>query len=473
MSPKTLYDKIWDAHLVHEAEDGSSLLYIDRHLVHEVTSPQAFEGLRLSGRTVRAPDKTIAVPDHNVPTDTDRAKGIENEQSRIQLEALDRNAKDFGVHYYPVSDVRQGIVHIIGPEQGWTLPGMTIVCGDSHTATHGAFGALAHGIGTSEVEHVLATQTLIQSKSKNMKVEITGTLPPGVTAKDITMAIIGRTGTAGGTGYVIEYSGSAIRELSMEGRMTVCNMAIEGGARAGLIAPDQTTFDYVKGRAHAPKGAQWDAAMAWWKTLYSDDDAHWDKVVTFDASEIAPLVTWGTSPEDVLPIDGEVPSPDSFEGGKVSAAQRALEYMGLKPGTRLQDIEIDTVFIGSCTNGRIEDLREVARIMEGRRVKDGIRAMIVPGSGLVRAQAEEEGIAAKLQEAGFEWRMAGCSMCLGMNPDQLAPGERCASTSNRNFEGRQGRGGRTHLMSPAMAAAAAVTGRLTDVRELAQDSVPA
>ncbi|SFD65818.1 3-isopropylmalate dehydratase large subunit [Roseivivax sediminis] len=473
MSPKTLYDKIWDAHLVHEAEDGSSLIYIDRHLVHEVTSPQAFEGLRMAGRTVRAPDKTIAVPDHNVPTDVDRAKGIENEQSRIQLEALDTNAKDFGVHYYPVSDVRQGIVHIIGPEQGWTLPGMTIVCGDSHTATHGAFGALAHGIGTSEVEHVLATQTLIQSKSKNMKVEITGSLPPGVTAKDITMAIIGRTGTAGGTGYVIEYCGSAIRELSMEGRMTVCNMAIEGGARAGLIAPDETTFDYVKGRTHAPKGAQWEAAMDWWKTLYSDDDAHWDKVVTFDASEIAPLVTWGTSPEDVLPIDAEVPDPSSFEGGKVSAATRSLDYMGLKPGTKLSEIEIDTVFIGSCTNGRIEDLREVAKIMEGRRVKDGIRAMIVPGSGLVRAQAEEEGIADKLKAAGFEWRMAGCSMCLGMNPDQLAPGERCASTSNRNFEGRQGRGGRTHLMSPAMAAAAAVTGRLTDVRELAQNDVPA
>ncbi|ETX13132.1 isopropylmalate isomerase [Roseivivax halodurans JCM 10272] len=473
MSPKTLYDKIWDAHLVHEDADGSSLIYIDRHLVHEVTSPQAFEGLRLANRKVRAPEKTIAVPDHNVPTDVDREKGIENEQSRIQLEALDRNAKDFGVHYYPVSDIRQGIVHIIGPEQGWTLPGMTIVCGDSHTATHGAFGSLAHGIGTSEVEHVLATQTLIQSKSKNMKVEITGSLPPGVTAKDITMAIIGRTGTAGGTGYVIEYCGQAIRELSMEGRMTVCNMAIEGGARAGLIAPDETTFDYVKGRSHAPKGAQWEAALTWWKTLHSDDDAHWDKVVTFDASEITPLVTWGTSPEDVLPIDAEVPAPESFQGGKVSAATRALEYMGLEPGTKLKDIEIDTVFIGSCTNGRIEDLREVAKVMEGRRVKEGIRAMIVPGSGLVRAQAEEEGIAQKLQEAGFEWRMAGCSMCLGMNPDQLAPGERCASTSNRNFEGRQGRGGRTHLMSPAMAAAAAVTGRLTDVRELTQDSVPA
>ena len=465
--PKTLYDKIWDAHVVEEAEDGTTLLYIDRHLVHEVTSPQAFEGLRETGREVRAPGRTIAVPDHNVPTDPDRSKGIANEESRIQLEALDRNARDFGVHYYPVDDIRQGIVHIIGPEQGWTLPGMTVVCGDSHTATHGAFGALAHGIGTSEVEHVLATQTLIQSKSKNMKVQVDGTLPPGVTAKDIVLSIIAKTGTAGGTGHVIEYCGEAIRALSMEGRMTVCNMAIEGGARAGLIAPDETTYEYVRGRAHAPKGAQWEAAMAWWETLHSDAGAHFDTILKMDAAEITPVVTWGTSPEDTLPITGAVPDPASFEGGKVDAAKRALEYMGLKPGTKLQDIAVDTVFIGSCTNGRIEDLREVARVMEGRRVKDGLRAMIVPGSGLVRAQAEEEGIAQKLQEAGFEWRQAGCSMCLGMNPDQLAPGERCAATSNRNFEGRQGRGGRTHLMSPAMAAAAAVTGRLTDVRELA------
>ena len=464
--PKTLYDKIWDAHVVEEAEDGTTLLYIDRHLVHEVTSPQAFEGLRETGREVRAPGRTIAVPDHNVPTDPDRSKGIANEESRIQLEALDRNARDFGVHYYPVDDIRQGIVHIIGPEQGWTLPGMTVVCGDSHTATHGAFGALAHGIGTSEVEHVLATQTLIQSKSKNMKVQVDGTLPPGVTAKDIVLSIIAKTGTAGGTGHVIEYCGEAIRALSMEGRMTVCNMAIEGGARAGLIAPDETTYEYVRGRAHAPKGAQWEAAMAWWETLHSDAGAHFDTILKMDAAEITPVVTWGTSPEDTLPITGAVPDPASFEGGKVDAAKRALEYMGLKPGTKLQDIAVDTVFIGSCTNGRIEDLREVARVMEGRRVKDGLRAMIVPGSGLVRAQAEEEGIAQKLQEAGFEWRQAGCSMCLGMNPDQLAPGERCAATSNRNFEGRQGRGGRTHLMSPAMAAAAAVTGRLTDVREL-------
>jgi 3-isopropylmalate/(R)-2-methylmalate dehydratase large subunit len=466
MTGKTLYDKIWDAHLVDEADDGTSLLYIDRHLVHEVTSPQAFEGLRMTGRKVRAPEKTIAVPDHNVPTTAGRDTFIENEDSRIQVEALDRNAKDFGINYYPVSDIRQGIVHIVGPEQGWTLPGMTVVCGDSHTATHGAFGALAHGIGTSEVEHVLATQTLIQKKSKNMKVEITGQLAPGVTAKDITLSVIGHTGTAGGTGHVIEYMGEAIRGLSMEGRMTVCNMAIEGGARAGLIAPDEKTFDYVKGRPHAPKGAQWEAALAWWKTLYSDPDAHWDKVVTIRGEDIAPVVTWGTSPEDVLPITGVVPSPEDFKGGKVDAARRSLEYMGLEPGTRLQDIAIDTVFIGSCTNGRIEDLRAAAAILKGKKIKDGLRAMVVPGSGLVRAQAEEEGLADIFKEAGFEWRLAGCSMCLAMNPDQLSPGERCAATSNRNFEGRQGRGGRTHLMSPAMAAAAAVTGRLTDVREL-------
>ncbi|MEM9012994.1 MAG: 3-isopropylmalate dehydratase large subunit [Pseudomonadota bacterium] len=465
-APKTLYDKIWDAHLVQESDDGTALLYIDRHLVHEVTSPQAFEGLRMAGRPVRSPERTIAVPDHNVPTSIDRAMRIDDEQSRIQIEALRQNARDFGIEIYDVDDVRQGIVHIIGPEQGLTQPGMTIVCGDSHTATHGAFGALAHGIGTSEVEHVLATQTLIAKKSKNMRVEVTGTLGEGVTAKDVTLSIIGKTGTAGGTGHVIEYCGDAIRSLSMEGRMTVCNMAIEGGARAGLIAPDETTFAYVKGRAHAPKGALWEMAEAHWRTLFSDEGAHFDKVVTLAASDIAPVVTWGTSPEDVLPITEVVPTPEDFEGGKVEAARRSLEYMGLKPGTRLQDVEIDAVFIGSCTNGRIEDLRAVARVMEGRRVKDGLRAMIVPGSGLVRAQAEEEGIAAKLIEAGFDWRMAGCSMCLGMNPDQLNPGERCASTSNRNFEGRQGRGSRTHLMSPAMAAAAAVTGRLTDVRDL-------
>jgi len=467
MSAKTLYDKIWDAHLAHEAEDGTCLLYIDRHLVHEVTSPQAFEGLRMAGRKVRAPDKTIAVPDHNVPTTAGREDPANmTEDSRIQVAALDKNARDFGIHYYPVEDIRQGIVHIVGPEQGWTLPGMTVVCGDSHTATHGAFGALAHGIGTSEVEHVLATQTLIQKKSRNMKVEITGKLGPGVTAKDITLSVIGKTGTAGGTGYVIEYCGEAIRSLSVEGRMTVCNMAIEGGARAGLIAPDDKTFDYVKGRPHAPKGAQWEAALAWWKTLKSDDDAHWDKVVTIRGEDIAPVVTWGTSPEDVLPITADVPDPASFEGGKVEAAQRSLDYMGLTPGTKLEDIRIDTVFIGSCTNGRIEDLRAAAKVVKGKKVAAGIRAMVVPGSGLVRAQAEQEGLADIFIEAGFEWRLAGCSMCLAMNPDQLAPEERCASTSNRNFEGRQGYKGRTHLMSPAMAAAAAVAGHLIDVREM-------
>jgi 3-isopropylmalate/(R)-2-methylmalate dehydratase large subunit len=468
MSPKTLYDKIWDAHVVHEADDGTCLLYIDRHLVHEVTSPQAFEGLRMSGRTVRAPDKTIAVPDHNVPTTEGREDpAAMTEDSRIQVSALDKNAREFGVHYYPVSDIRQGIVHIVGPEQGWTLPGMTVVCGDSHTATHGAFGALAHGIGTSEVEHVLATQTLIQRKGKNMKVEITGKLRPGVTAKDITLSVIGATGTAGGTGYVIEYCGEAIRDLSMEGRMTVCNMAIEGGARAGLIAPDEKTFEYCKGRPHAPKGAQWEAAMDWWKTLFSDEDAHWDKVVTLKGEDIAPVVTWGTSPEDVLPITSVVPAPEDFKGGKVDAVKRALEYMDLTPGQKLTDIQIDTVFIGSCTNGRIEDLRAAAAVLKGKKIKDGLRAMVVPGSGLVRAQAEEEGLADIFKEAGFEWRMAGCSMCLAMNPDQLAPGERCAATSNRNFEGRQGYKGRTHLVSPGMAAAAALTGHLTDVRELA------
>ena len=467
MSPKTLYDKIWDAHVAHEADDGTCLLYIDRHLVHEVTSPQAFEGLRMTGRTVRRPDQTIAVPDHNVPTTLDRANAATmTEDSRVQVAALDTNAKEFGLHYYPVSDVRQGIVHIVGPEQGWTLPGMTVVCGDSHTATHGAFGSLAHGIGTSEVEHVLATQTLIQKKSKNMKVEITGKLAPGVTAKDITMTVIGETGTAGGTGYVIEYCGEAIRDLSKEGRMTVCNMAIEGGARAGLIAPDDKTFEYCKGRPHAPKGAQWEAAMDWWKTLYSDDDAHWDKVITIKGEDIAPAVTWGTSPEDVLPITAKVPAASDFTGGKVDAAKRAIEYMGLTEGMALTDIEIDTVFIGSCTNGRIEDLRAAAAVLKGKKIKDGMRAMIVPGSGLVRAQAEEEGLADIFKDAGFEWRLAGCSMCLAMNPDQLAPGERCASTSNRNFEGRQGFKGRTHLMSPAMAAAAALTGRLTDIRKL-------
>ena len=466
MAPRTLYDKIWDAHVAHQADDGTCLLYIDRHLVHEVTSPQAFEGLRMTGRKVRAPEKTIAVPDHNVPTTLDRLKGIDNEESRIQVDALDTNAREFGVVYYPVDDVRQGIVHIIGPEQGWTLPGMTIVCGDSHTATHGAFGSLAHGIGTSEVEHVLATQTLIQKKSKNMKVEITGHLSPGVTAKDITLAVIGETGTAGGTGYVIEYCGEAIRNLSMEGRMTVCNMAIEGGARAGMIAPDETTFKYCNGRPNAPSGKTWDAALDYWKTLFSDDDAHFDKVITMKGENIAPVVTWGTSPEDVLPITASVPAADDFKGGKVAAAQRSLDYMGLTPGTRLQDVTIDAVFIGSCTNGRIEDLRAAAKVVEGKKIQEGLIAMVVPGSGLVRLQAEQEGLADVFKNAGFEWRLAGCSMCLGMNPDQLGPQVRCASTSNRNFEGRQGRESRTHLMSPAMAAAAALTGKLTDVREI-------
>ena len=463
---KTLYDKIWDAHIAHQDDDGTCLLYIDRHLVHEVTSPQAFEGLRMTGRSVRAPHKTIAVPDHNVPTTLDRVNGIDNVESRIQVEALDKNARDFGVHYYPVSDVRQGIVHIVGPEQGWTLPGMTVVCGDSHTATHGAFGALAHGIGTSEVEHVLATQTLIQKKSLNMKVEITGALKPGVTAKDITLSVIGKTGTAGGTGYVIEYCGDAIKDLSMEGRMTICNMAIEGGARAGLIAPDEKTFEYCNGRPQAPKGENWEKALTYWKTLFSDDGAHFDKVVTIKGEDIAPVVTWGTSPEDVLPIDSKVPAPNDFEGGKIDAVKRSLKYMGLSPGMPLEEVTIDTVFIGSCTNGRIEDLRAAAEILKGKKIKKGLRGMVVPGSGLVRAQAEKEGLADIFKEAGFEWRLAGCSMCLAMNPDQLKPGERCAATSNRNFEGRQGRGGRTHLMSPQMAAAAAITGKLTDVRDL-------
>ena len=465
MAKRTLYDKIWDNHLIH-SDNETSLIYIDRHLVHEVTSPQAFEGLRDAGRKVYAPHKTIAVPDHNVATTSDRLTNFGSEEGKIQLETLDRNAKEFGLNYYPVGDIRQGIVHIIGPEQGWTLPGMTIVCGDSHTATHGAFGALAHGIGTSEVEHVLATQTLIQQKSKNMKVEVTGALGLGVTAKDITLSIIGKTGTAGGTGHVIEYCGNAITDLSMEGRMTVCNMAIEGGARAGLIAPDEKTIEYVKGRPHSPEGEDWEKALKLWRTLYTDQGAFFDKELFIKAEDIAPVVTWGTSPEDVLSITDRVPDPNNFQGRKISAAKRSIEYMGLNPGDRLQDISIDAVFIGSCTNGRIEDLREVEKIVRGKRVKEGVRAMVVPGSGLVKKQAEEEGISATLIEAGFDWRMPGCSMCLAMNPDQLMPGERCAATSNRNFEGRQGRGGRTHLMSPAMAAAAAITGYLTDVRDL-------
>jgi len=464
--PKTLFDKIWENHLVHRQDDGTCLIYIDRHLVHEVTSPQAFEGLRNAGRKVHRPLATLAVADHNIPT-TDRSKGITEEESRIQVETLEQNCRDFGVPYFSMDDIRQGIVHIIGPEQGLTQPGMTIVCGDSHTATHGAFGALAFGIGTSEVEHVLATQTLIQRPAKNMLIEVNGSLGLGVTAKDIVLAIIGKIGTAGGTGYVIEYAGDAIRSLSMEGRMTVCNMSIEGGARAGLIAPDQITFDYLKGRPMAPKAGAYEQAVSYWKTLPSDPGAKYDTEIKLSTADIAPQVTWGTSPEDVLPITGNVPNPgDVADENKRRAMERALDYMGLKPGTKLTDVAIDRVFIGSCTNGRIEDLREVAKIAQGKKVASNVNAMVVPGSGLVKQQAEAEGLDKILVEAGFEWREPGCSMCLAMNPDKLKPGERCASTSNRNFEGRQGRGGRTHLLSPAMAAAAAITGKLADVRQL-------
>jgi 3-isopropylmalate/(R)-2-methylmalate dehydratase large subunit len=463
---RTLYDKIFDDHLVDRQDDGTCLLYIDRHLVHEVTSPQAFEGLRMTGRTVRHPEKTLAVVDHNVPTSPDRKLGIKNEESRIQVEALAKNAADFGVEYYSEKDRRQGIVHIIGPEQGFTLPGMTIVCGDSHTSTHGAFGALAHGIGTSEVEHVLATQTLIQRKAKNMLVQVDGQLPEGVTAKDIILAIIGEIGTAGGTGYVIEYAGEAIRALSMEGRMTICNMSIEGGARAGLIAPDETTFAYVKDKPRAPKGKAWDMALDHWKTLKSDEGAHFDKVVVLDAANLPPIVSWGSSPEDVVSVLGVVPDPAEIaDETKRSSKQRALDYMGLKAGTKITDIELDRVFIGSCTNGRIEDLREAAKVVEGRKVNPRVNAMIVPGSGLVKEQAEAEGLDKIFIAAGFDWREPGCSMCLAMNDDRLKPHERCASTSNRNFEGRQGYKGRTHLVSPAMAAAAAIAGHFVDIRE--------
>ncbi|MCW8836429.1 MAG: 3-isopropylmalate dehydratase large subunit [Rhodospirillales bacterium] len=464
--PKTLFEKIWDNHLVEVQQDGTCLIYIDRHLVHEVTSPQAFEGLRTAKRAVRHADMTLAVADHNVPT-TDRSKGIENEESRIQIEALESNIKDFGVPYFGMDDIRQGVVHIVGPEQGFTLPGMTIVCGDSHTATHGAFGSLAFGIGTSEVEHVLATQTLLQSPPRTMRVNVTGALPAGVTAKDLVLALIGQIGTAGGTGCVIEYAGEAIRALSMEGRMTVCNMSIEAGARAGLIAPDQKTFDYIMGRPMAPKAGAWEQAVAYWKTLPSDDGATYDEEVTLDASALVPQVTWGTSPENVLPITATVPDPASAATDAQKAAwTRSLEYMDLKPGTPLDGVKIDRVFIGSCTNGRIEDLRAAAAVAKGRKVAAGVGAMVVPGSGLVKEQAEEEGLDRIFIEAGFEWREPGCSMCLAMNADRLEPGERCASTSNRNFEGRQGRGGRTHLVGPEMAAAAAVTGTLTDVRKL-------
>ena len=465
--PRTLFDKVWDAHVVERLEDGTCVLYIDRHLVHEVTSPQAFEGLRLAGRQVRRPDATIAVVDHNVPT-SDRRGGIKEADSRLQVETLERNVADFGVPYFPVLSERQGIVHIIGPEQGISLPGFTIVCGDSHTSTHGALGALAFGIGTSEVEHVLATQTLLQKPAKNMLVEVNGTLPLGVTAKDIVLTIIGRIGTAGGTGHVIEFAGEAIRALDMAGRMTVCNMSIEAGARAGMIAPDETTFAYIKGKPFAPQGEAFDHAVAYWRTLPSDPGAQYDRVVRLDAAEIAPMVTWGTSPEAVVPITGEVPDPAAFaDEAKQAQARRMLDYMGLTPGQKLAELPVDVVFIGSCTNGRIEDIRAAAQVVRGRHVAPGVRAMVVPGSGIVKAQAEKEGLDRVLTDAGFEWREAGCSMCLGMNPDKLTPGQRCASTSNRNFEGRQGPGGRTHLLSPAMAAAAAVTGRLADVRELA------
>jgi 3-isopropylmalate/(R)-2-methylmalate dehydratase large subunit len=463
--PRTLYDKIWDDHLVHEAEDGTALLYIDRHLVHEVTSPQAFEGLRLTGRSVRHPEKTLAVVDHNVPT-TDRTKGIAEPESRIQVETLANNAKEFGILYFHERDKRQGIVHVVGPEQGFTLPGTTIVCGDSHTSTHGAFGALAHGIGTSEVEHVLATQTLIQKKAKNMLVRVDGKLPKHSTAKDIILAVIGEIGTAGGTGSVIEFAGEAIRDLSMEGRMTVCNMTIEGGARAGMIAPDEKAIAYFEGRPMAPKGADWDKAKAYWETLHTDEGAHFDRIVTLDAASLPPIVSWGTSPEDVVAISGVVPNPDDIQDeGKRQSKWRALEYMGLKPGTKMTDVPLDVVWIGSCTNGRIEDLRNVAKVVEGKKIAGNLAyAMIVPGSGLVKAQAEAEGLDRIFTAAGFEWREPGCSMCLGMNPDQLKPGQRCASTSNRNFEGRQGYKGRTHLLSPEMAAAAALAGHFVDVR---------
>ncbi|WP_135081774.1 3-isopropylmalate dehydratase large subunit [Terasakiella sp. SH-1] len=470
-NPRTLFDKIWDNHLIETQEDGTSLIFIDRHMVHEVTSPQAFEGLRMAGRKVRHPELTLAVADHNVPT-SDRSNGIviTNEESRVQVEALENNVKEFDVPYFAMDDIRQGVVHIVGPEQGFTLPGATIVCGDSHTATHGAFGSLAFGIGTSEVEHVLATQTLLQKKSKNMEVRVEGALPEGVTAKDLVLAIIGKIGTAGGTGAVIEFTGQAVMDLSMEGRMTVCNMAIEGGARAGLIAVDDKTIDYVRGRPMAPKAAAFEAAEKYWRTLVSDEGAVYDETVIIKADELVPYVTWGTSPEDALPINATVPSPaDARDEGKAGAIERALNYMGLEAGTPLNEIEVTRVFIGSCTNGRIEDLRAAAAVAKGRKVAEGMNAMVVPGSGLVKEIAEEEGLDQVFIEAGFDWREAGCSMCLAMNDDRLSPGERCASTSNRNFEGRQGRDSRTHLVSPAMAAAAAITGKLTDVRELLKE----
>jgi 3-isopropylmalate/(R)-2-methylmalate dehydratase large subunit len=467
MAGKTLYDKIWDAHLVSTDESGESILYIDLHLIHEVTTPQAFAGLRAAGRGVRRPDRTLAVADHNTPTEGQAlgVAAVADQEARAQLQALEHNVAEHDIEFFPMGDVRNGIVHVVGPEQGRTQPGMTIVCGDSHTSTHGAFGALAQGIGTSEVEHVLATQTLRQTKSRNMRVTFSGSPAPGVGPKDYALALIGRIGTSGGTGFAIEYAGEAVRALSMEGRMTLCNLTIEAGARAGLVAPDETTFAYVMGRPAAPKGAAWDMALAYWKSFVSDPDAVFDREVEIDVSTLAPMVSWGTSPEDVVEITGRVPDPATGPEGKAAGVRRALDYMGLEPGQPIGEARIDRVFIGSCTNSRIEDLRAAAAIARGRKVASHVRAMVVPGSGLVREQAEAEGLDEIFREAGFDWREPGCSMCLGMNPDRLAPGERCASTSNRNFEGRQGRGGRTHLMSPAMAAAAAIAGHIADVRD--------
>jgi len=465
-SPKTLYDKIWNDHVVTNNDDGTSIIYIDRHLVHEVTSPQAFEGLKIAGRSVRQPQFTLATADHNIPT-MDRDKGIADPESKLQVETLEQNCADHGIIYLSMNDNRQGIVHIIGPEQGFTQPGMTIVCGDSHTSTHGAFGALAWGIGTSEVEHVLATQTLIQTKAKNMRIDIQGDLPIGVTAKDIVLKIIQTIGTAGGTGYVIEYTGNVIKSLSMEGRMTVCNMSIEAGARAGLISPDEKTIEYIKGRPMAPSESDYEKATQYWRSLASDEGVQYDQTILINGEDIIPQVTWGTSPEDVVAIDGSVPNPNNEnDKEKRKSMIRALEYMGLEPNTQMKDIKVDKVFIGSCTNGRIEDLRAVSKIADGKKVASHVNAIIVPGSGLVKKQAEEEGLDKIFVESGFEWRDPGCSMCLAMNADKLQPQERCASTSNRNFEGRQGRGGRTHLMSPAMAAAAAINGKLSDCRDL-------
>ena len=462
---KTIYDKIWNEHLVHEQEDGTSLLFVDRHLIHEVTSPQAFEGLRNSKRKVRQPKLTLAVADHNVPT-TDRSKGILDKESKIQVDTLDANCKEFGVQVFGMEDKRQGIVHIIGPEQGFTQPGTIIVCGDSHTATHGAFGALAFGIGTSEVEHVLATQTLVQKKSKNFRINVNGELSVGVTSKDVILQIIGKIGTDGGTGYVIEYAGNLISSLSVEQRMTICNMTIEGGARAGLIQPDQKIFDYLKNKPMSPKKEKWDKALEYWNILKTDIDAKFDKEITLDGKEIKPMVTWGTSPQDVVTIDGKVPNPSNVRDlDKKNSIERSLKYMGLKPNTSIKDIKIDKVFIGSCTNGRIEDLRDAAKILKDKKISNHVQAFVVPGSGLVKEQAEQEGLDKIFKNSGFEWREPGCSMCLAMNADKLEPEERCASTSNRNFEGRQGRGGRTHLVSPAMAAAAAISGNLDDVRK--------